>query len=113
MKNPAGAQSPSASAPTHSKKPIEPNFSSLPNMPATAGELVHGVPAPVTASVEQPDPKGERPKRRQQYALPWAGFQSWRDARRRLAHFEVHFKGSITWAPFNDSDANDGPMSLN
>ena len=28
-------------------------------------------------------------------------------------HFEKNFPGKITWAPFNDSVSNDGPMSLN
>lgn len=51
---------------------------------------------------------------RSDYRLPWAGFTSWRDARSRLDHFEKNFKGgAVIWRPFNDSESNDGPMSLN
>src|SRR5437879_10203363 len=56
---------------------------------------------------------GKKSQRKQEYALPWPGFQSWRDARSRLEHFEEAFKDKIFWAPFNDSVTNDGPMSLN
>jgi hypothetical protein len=51
---------------------------------------------------------------RADYCLPWSGFSSWRDARLRLAHFEKTFTGGeIGWRAFNDSESNDGPMSLN
>ncbi|HXA16714.1 MAG TPA: hypothetical protein VN380_06975 [Thermoanaerobaculia bacterium] len=51
---------------------------------------------------------------RHDYRLPWLGFTSWRDARSRLGHFEKSFVGGdIVWSPFNDSESNDGPMSLN
>jgi hypothetical protein len=50
---------------------------------------------------------------KQEYAFPWAGFQSWPDARARLENFEKTFSGNVIWAPFNDSTTNDGPISLN
>ena len=45
--------------------------------------------------------------------LPWIGFSGWRDARIRLTAFETTFGEKIEWKPFNDSESNDGPMSLN
>ena len=67
----------------------------------------------VNTTVMQPDPAGKRSAKKQDYALPWIGFISWKDARERLSHFEKNFPGKIIWAPFNDSVSNDGPMSLN
>jgi hypothetical protein len=112
MKNPTGAVSIPASAPAHSKKPSEPNLPSLAKMPNTPEELFRSLALTVTTTVSQPEPSGKSTKK-QDYALPWMGFRGWRDARERLNHFEKGFKGKIEWAPFNDSTANDGPMSLN
>jgi len=52
-----------------------------------------------------------RAKRR--YKFPWLGWTSWKDARARLVHFETTNKGRVSWVPFNGTDSNDGPMSLN
>ena len=81
-------------------------------MPETPTELFRALALTVSTTVNQPHPNGNKPSRKQDYALPWAGFQSWRDARKRLNHFEKTFK-EVVWMPFNDSDSNDGPMSLN
>lgn len=115
MKNPQGEQSTSAPSPARSKKSreIEPKFAPLPKMPETVADLFRALALTVTASVNQPHPSGDKPAKKHDYALPWAGFESWHDARKRLEHFEKTFAGSLEWAPFNDSTANDGPMSLN
>ncbi|HEX8068744.1 MAG TPA: hypothetical protein VF546_02255 [Pyrinomonadaceae bacterium] len=115
MKTLQGEQSITAPSPTHSKRTnqIEPKFLALPKLPETLEDLFRALALTVRASINQPDPTGKRPPKKQDYALPWAGFESWRDARLRLAHFEKTFNGNIVWAPFNDSLSNDGPMSLN
>lgn len=113
MKSPQGTQSTFAPAPAQSKKPIQPKFETLSKLPETLAELFRALVPTVTTTVNQPDPKGKKLPRKQDYSLPWAGFESWRDARARLAHFEKTFKGIILWRPFNDTAANDGPMSLN
>ncbi len=46
------------------------------------------------------------------YSWPWLGWKSCEDARDRLEHVLKHIVGA-TWRNFNDSDSNDGPMSLN
>jgi len=115
MKNSQGEQPTFAPSPARSKKlkEIEPKFAALQKLPETVTELFRALALTVTTSVNQPDPTGNRPAKKQDYALPWAGFESWRDARKRLAHFEKTFDGKLVWAPFNDTTANDGPMSLN
>lgn len=114
MKNPSGAKSASAPSPAHSKTPVQPNLPTLPKLPETVEDLFYALAITTAAvTIRQPDPKSEKPPISQEYALPWAGFESWRDARARLANFEQTFTGKISWAPFNDSEANDGPMSLN
>src|SRR5262249_20648402 len=110
MHSPSGQQSAHKLAP---KKSIQPNFPALAAMPATLDELFRSVALNVTAKLEQPDPTGKGPSRKHDYSLPWAGFTGWGDARDRLIHFEKAFDGKIAWVPFNDSDSNDGPMSLN
>jgi hypothetical protein len=82
-------------------------------MPATLADLFRSLALTSTTTIRQPDPTAKQPGWKHEYALPWVGFKSWRDARARLAHFEENFGGRIIWAPFNDSPANDGPMSLN
>ena len=102
-----------APASAHSKNAIEPRFPALPQMPETLEELFRVLGLTVSTTISQPDPKGQRSAMKQDYALPWAGFKSWRDASERLTHFEKTFNGNVIWAPFNDSTTNDGPMSLN
>lgn len=99
-------------SPAQSKKPIEPMLPPLAKMPETIQELFGALVLTVSTSVIQPHPSGGKPQK-QDYTIPWPGFQSWKDARTRLSHFETHCVGKITWAPFNDSISNDGPMSLN
>ncbi len=112
MKSPV--QEKSAPAPSKkSVKPIQPNLPPPTKAPETVEELYHALAGIVEATIHQPDPEGERSPQKQDYALPWSGFESWRDARKRLAHFETAFNGKLVWAPFNDSESNDGPMSLN
>src|SRR5437870_6367310 len=112
MKNVSGPQS--TLRPSQSdKKPAEPKFPALLKMPETPEEFFRSLALTVTTTINQPDPAGKKSSRKQEYALPWAGFESWRDARKRLDYFEKAFKGKILWAPFNDSVTNDGPMSLN
>jgi hypothetical protein len=115
MKNPQGEQSTIALSPPHSRKvkEIEPKFEALPKLPQTTSELFRALALTVTTSIKQPDPTGKKSTQKQGYALPWTGFESWRDARQRLEYFEKTFNGKIVWAPFNDSVTNDGPMSLN
>ncbi len=114
MKSPKGESAPVRPRPS-SQKSIEPIFPDLARLPETPVELFRAVAISVKASIEQvPLPSSHKAgTRKHDYALPWAGFKSWRDARERLAHFEKTYAGQIVWRPFNDSDANDGPMSLN
>ncbi len=112
MKNPRD-QSTFVPSQTRFKKAVEPTFTALPKMPGTLEELFRALALTVTTSVIQQDPDGKKPPRKHEYALPWAGFQTWRDARSRLAYFEANFNGKIVWAPFNDTASNDGPMTLN
>jgi hypothetical protein len=92
-----------------SNQQIRPSFPSLRRMPETEVELFRSLAITVTPNETLQNGKSSK----QRYALPWIGFESWRDARARLSHFESTFKGNILWAPFNDSTSNDGPMSLN
>lgn len=108
-------QADAASVPTtptkRIRKPVErakPSFASLAKMPESELELFRSLAITVTPSKSQDEKTST-----QRYALPWIGFESWHDARARLAHFEQSFSGNIVWAPFNDSTSNDGPMSLN
>src|ERR1051326_3692015 len=114
MNTPQRAKSTGAASP-HPKKSIAPQFPTLKKLlPDTPEELFQALAIGVTAVVpQQPDPTGQKPAVKQEYALPWAGYQSWHDARERLRHFEKVFAAHIGWAPFNDSLSNDGPMSLN
>jgi hypothetical protein len=86
-----------------------PTFPSLLKLPETQAELFQSLAISVVASETSETRRTAKPR----YALPWIGFESWRDARTRLDHFEKMFKGDIRWVPFNDSTSNDGPMSLN
>lgn len=90
---------------------VEPNFPTLRDLPNTPVELFRALALTVTPINQRYN--GDKSSPRQRYALPWAGFESWRDARVRLSHFEKTFDVTIEWAPFNDSTSNDGPMSLN
>jgi hypothetical protein len=113
MKDPQGQESIPAPSTAHSKKSVQPKFPSLFKMPETPEELFRALALTVRTNINQPDATGKKPPKKQEYALPWAGFDGWRDARKRLDHFEETFKGKLSWGPFNDSVANDGPMSLN
>jgi hypothetical protein len=108
-----GAKSRLAPAPAHSSSPVEPRFPALAKLPESPGELFNALAITVRSDVQQPDPAGKKSPRKQEYALPWLGFQSWKDARARLNHFEKALGARADWAPFNDSESNDGPMSLN
>jgi hypothetical protein len=113
MKNPQGGQSAPAPTPAHSKT-VEPKFPSVAKLPETLLELFRAVALSVSTWIIQVDPSGKKGPKKQDYALPWVAFQTWRDARVRLTHFEKVFSGGqIIWKPFNDSVSNDGPMSLN
>ncbi len=112
MKDPGRHESPLSSS-AHPRKGVQPKFPVLPRMPETPEELFGALAMTARVSVSQPDPNGKGPTKKQEYTLPWVGFNGWRDARERLHYFESNFKGRITWAPFNDSETNDGPMSLN
>jgi hypothetical protein len=92
-------------------QPVQPQFETLNNLPKTVAELFESLALTVSASVQQHS--SGRPPKKQEYALPWKGFTSWHDARIRLEHFEKHYHGQLQWVPFNDSETNDGPMSLN
>lgn len=113
MKTPSGPRSTFTSATFTSDKLAEPKLPALDKMPTTPLELFRSLALTVKATINQPHPHNNKSPKKQDYALPWAGFSSWRDARERLGHFEKAFNGKIIWAPFNDSLANDGPMSLN
>ncbi len=91
---------------------VKPDFPALQDLPRTPIDLFRALALTVTPAVHQPVGNGNKPLTKQQFALPWAGFESWRDARLRLEHFEKTFEGKIAWAPFNDSNSNDGPMTL-
>jgi hypothetical protein len=113
MNDPTGAKSIPARSPAHPKKIVEPKFPSLPKLPETPEDLFRALALSATTAIVQSDPSGKKSPKKHDYGLPWIGFGNWRDARQRLDHFEKHFTGKITWAPFNDSLTNDGPMSLN
>src|SRR5689334_18746218 len=113
MKHPDRDSSTVASSERSKKSAVRPEFPALSKMPETLEELFRSVALTTTVSIHQPDPTGKKTPLKQEYALPWVGFTRWRDARKRLAHFEQTFKGRFAWAPFNDSVSNDGPMSLN
>lgn len=113
MSNPKGDKHAFAPPPAQSKSVVGPKVPALSKLPQTPEELFRSIGLPVFATVSQPDPDGKAASRKQEYGFPWVGFESWRDARKRLQNFESTFKGSIVWAPFNDSTTNDGPMSLN
>lgn len=110
----SGAKSTLAPAPAHPTQAIEPKFPALPRLPETLVELFRSLALTQRTEVMQPHVKGVGKAKKQAYAVPWVGFTSWKDARQRLEHFEKVFTGGmIVWNPFNDSDTNDGPMSLN
>jgi hypothetical protein len=111
MKRPNGAKAPGAPDVARAPNAVEPQFAPLGKLPETPDDLFQSLGVTVTTTVNQPTAKGSA--KTQRYALPWIGFDSWRDARRRLDHFEKTCAGKIVWAPFNDSESNDGPMSLN
>ncbi len=113
MKHTEGEKPLATPAQAHSKKPVQPKFPLLTNLPETLEDLFRSLALPVSSEINQPDPASKKSPRKQEYTLPWVGFESWRDARVRLNHFETSFKGKINWVPFNDSSSNDGPMSLN
>ena len=114
MKNAPGGKSVSAPAPAQSREPIQPSFPPLPQLPESLVELFRSLALTQRSDLLQPFPKGLHSPKKQSYALPWVGFKSWKDARERLEHFEKKFiSGTISWAPFNDNESNDGPMSLN
>lgn len=93
MKKPQEGQSTFASAPTHAKQAVKPNFPNLQSLPETPEALFRSLALIVTATVSQPDPAGKKSPKKHDYALPWEGFETWRDARFRLEHFEKTFKG--------------------
>lgn len=113
MKTPSGPRHAPASSSSDAVQPANPKYPVLRRMPETLEEIFRSVALPVMASVHQPDPRGKNSPKKQDYVLPWVGFSGWRNARERLAHFERTFSGKIVWKAFNDSTANDGPMSLN
>ncbi len=113
MKTPRGAKSGVAPAPARPQQAAEPSFPALKKLPETVEELFYALVLTTRAAVMQPDPRAKKPPRKQEYALPWVGYTGWRDARARLEHFESAAGGQVAWVPFNDSDSNDGPMSLN
>lgn len=92
---------------------IEPNYPTVSKPVDSCEDLFRSVAINVELTVSQPHPKGEIGPQKQAYALPWPGYVSWRDARDRLMHFERANKQAVSWVPFNDTDSNDGPMSLN
>jgi len=108
-----GEDSAFAPSPAHSKRSVQPKFQPLARLPETPEELFRTLALPVSCTINQVDPAGKNSPAKQEYTLPWVGYESWRDARARLDHFEKNYKGKIKWAPFNDSTSNDGPMSLN
>ncbi|MFA6130588.1 MAG: hypothetical protein WC731_06375 [Candidatus Omnitrophota bacterium] len=112
MKNRNGPKGPGASL-TRPTEAVRPSFTALGRLPETAADLFLSIGMTVTQDVQQPHPDGKGSPRTQHYALPWPDFESWRDARLRLNHFEKTCKAKVIWAPFNDSTSNDGPMSLN
>jgi hypothetical protein len=99
--------------PAHVSEVARPAFAPLKTLPSTVDELFQALAITVESSVVQSGSGAKSHSATQRYALPWVGFDSWHDARLRLEHFEKSFKGKIRWAPFNDSESNDGPMSLN
>jgi hypothetical protein len=97
-------------------------------MPETAAELFVALAETVEFEVEADEPvdadegtevaadgddDAEAGAQKRRYKFPWKGWTGWKDARARLNHFEAHYIGKVSWAPFNDSESNDGPMSLN
>src|SRR5580765_77241 len=114
MKHPTGASSTLASSPSvkSSKQTIQPIFPTLAKLPSTPEELFRSLALSVSSSIMQVQASDKTAPKKHDYVLPWAGFESWRNARARLIHFEKNFKGKVTWVPLNDSPSNDGPMSL-
>ena len=101
------------SAKSKSVKAKEPRPAALARMPETVDELFDALAGTVELAVDQPLPEGEGKTRKHNYAFPWKGWGSWRDARQRLNHFEKNSKNKVEWAPFNDTESNEGPMTLN
>lgn len=119
MRHRTGGRNPRASSSRTSARPgtppAQPNFPPFDTQPQTPEELFTGLARTVATSVVQQILGDDKEPKQStlQYALPWAGYQSWRDARQRLLQFEGALGQRVRWVPFNDSDANDGPMSLN
>src|SRR4051812_36740429 len=105
-----GDQSTSAPNQAQPKKAAEPKFPALAKLPETPEELFTSLALSVKTTVTQSTGKKSA---KHDYAVPWVGFESWRDARKRLQHFEKAYAKRTSWTPFNDSTSNDGPMSLN
>lgn len=88
--------------PSKPPKSSPPQFPNLDKLPETPQDLFRALALSTPA------------EGRADYRLPWLGFKDWRDARSRLEHFEKTLAdGNVVWLPFNDSESNDGPMSLN
>jgi hypothetical protein len=98
--------------PAHVSEVARPAFAPLKTLPSTVDELFQALAITVESSVVQSGSGAKSHSATQRYALPWVGFDSWHDARLRLEHFEKSFKGKIRWAPFNDSESNDGQMRI-
>ena len=111
MKTRNGPKAQGASKTTRVSETVHPAFPELAGLPSTTEALLRSLAVTATQTIRQVGKDGKSATHH--YALPWIGFTDWRDARRRLDHFEKNFKGKIEWVPFNDSESNDGPMSLN
>lgn len=111
MSNRKGQTAPSATE-SRTSAPVRPSFPSLAKLPETSAELFDALAMTVETTIQQPDPTGGGAQT-QRYVSPWPGFTSWNDARKRLAHFEAKNSGKFAWVPFNNTESNDGPMSLN
>jgi hypothetical protein len=102
-----------AAARQKAHKPKEPRPAALARMPETPTELFEALAGTIEIEVDQPVPDGNGRTRKHHYVFPWPGWTGWKDARQRLHHFESYYAGKVVWAPFNDSESNDGPMTLN
>lgn len=113
MKTRKGPKAQGAFKATRVSEAARPAFPELLRLPTTPDELFHSLAVTVHSWITQTSTDDKATSKGQRYALPWGGFNDWRDARKRLHHFEGAFKGQIEWVPFNASESNDGPMSLN
>src|SRR3712207_8199101 len=73
--------------------------SQLQKMPQTLQDLFRALALTVTTTVYQPDPTGKRSAKKQDYALPWSGFESWRDADRKSTRLNSSH-ANISYAVF-------------